>query len=375
MLATILSPELIKSFKEIKELCAQKAQALAEMTPECREAIHRYARISMIGASTRIENAILTDSEISWMDTTLSKDGRPTAFASQKSLIENKLSKDKERSIEEVAGLRNVLGIVYHQAHELFPLSETTVRGLHRELLQYYSRAAHYLGKYKIAPNSVVERAGNTIVREVLKTSDPGPMTDVAMQELVQWYNVTLPNHLWSTAVVSEFVFRFLAIHPFQDGNGRLGRTLFLLGALQSPDEALTQVIPYLALDRHIEKHREEYYVVLRRCSGGQFLQDTKSYHMEHFIVFMTKMLRKALDHDISFYAEKYQARLDLSESAATVLACFREHPEQRLYGKDLMAQLAMPRRTLNYVLGQLVEGHFLQRYGKGPATRYQLVF
>lgn len=274
-----------------------------------------------------------------------------------------------------MAGLRNVLGIVYSQARELFPLTETTVRGLHFELLQFYPKASHYLGRYKVAPNSVIERAGNTIVREVLKTSDPGPVTDVAMRELLEWYNATLPNYLWSVAVVGEFVFRFLAIHPFQDGNGRLGRSLFLLGALQSPDERLAQVMPYLALDRHIEKNREEYYIVLRKCSGGKFSPDPKAYHMEHFIAFMAKMLHRALRHDIPFYAAKYQAKQDLSGTAKMVLSCFREHPEQKLSGKDLMAQLDMPRRTLNYVLGQLLDGHFLHRYGKGPATRYQITF
>ena len=89
--------------------------------PKRIDSIHRYARMSQIGASTRIENAVLTDAEIDWMDTVLSKDARTTAFQSQRKLIENKLSKDRERSLEEVAGCRAMLHIIYEQAHEFSP--------------------------------------------------------------------------------------------------------------------------------------------------------------------------------------------------------------------------------------------------------------
>lgn len=44
------------------------------------EEIHRFVRISSIGASTRIENALLTDNEINWIDTILSTAGVTTAF-------------------------------------------------------------------------------------------------------------------------------------------------------------------------------------------------------------------------------------------------------------------------------------------------------
>ena len=71
--------------------------------------MHHYALISMVGASTRIENALLTDSEIAWLDTILTQDGKTTALQQNWRRIENKLSKGRERSIEEVAGCREML--------------------------------------------------------------------------------------------------------------------------------------------------------------------------------------------------------------------------------------------------------------------------
>jgi len=47
----------------------------------------------MVGASTRIENAVLTDGEIQWLDTVLTKDGQPTAFQNNRALFSQKLTK------------------------------------------------------------------------------------------------------------------------------------------------------------------------------------------------------------------------------------------------------------------------------------------
>ncbi|MBL4818409.1 MAG: hypothetical protein JKY15_04140, partial [Deltaproteobacteria bacterium] len=111
---------------------------IKQLSPEALDALHRYARISTIGASTRIENAILTDSEINWIDTVLTADARPTAFDANRHLIENKLSKDRERSIEEVAGCRETLHLIYEQGSDLIPLTQTTVRSLHSLLMKHY---------------------------------------------------------------------------------------------------------------------------------------------------------------------------------------------------------------------------------------------
>jgi Fic family protein len=97
-------------------------------------------------------------------------------------------------------------------------------------------------------------------IREVFKTADAGVMTQTGMRYLVDWYNDAISQEAWSIPVICEFVYRFLAIHPFQDGNGRLGRGLFLLGMLQSNDVALSFIAPLISIDRQIEKHKEEYF-------------------------------------------------------------------------------------------------------------------
>lgn len=347
---------------------------ISHYSAEELDAVRRYARISSIGASTRIENALLTDSEISWLDTILSADGKTTSFVENKQLIENKLSKDRERSIEEVAGCRNMLLLILNQYDEMKPLSEINVRGLHYELMSPY-KGAYVIGRYKEHPNFVVETNQATqSSRVVFQTAEAGPMTSAAMADLVDWYNRSLANNDHTILRASEFVFRFLAIHPFQDGNGRLGRGLFLLSILQSSNIAMRTVADLISIDRHIEKRKEEYYFTLNRCSEGRFNQDASKYHMEYFCAFMVKVLAAAMA-DISIYREKHRARMSLSESASMVLSCFNEYPELKLTNRQIVELTNLPRRTVANALKQLKEKLFIQSYGEGAGSRYQITF
>jgi Fic family protein len=296
----------------------------------------------MIGASTRIENAQLTDTEINWIDTILTLDSHVTAFESHRHRIEDKLSKDRERSIEEVAGCRLMLHTIYEQSKEFLPLTESTLRGLHAELMRYYRHA--------------------------------GPITSAAMSNLLSFYNDALWQEQWTIAVATEFVFRFLAIHPFQDGNGRVGRGLFLLSLLQSPHEIISKTAPYLAIDRQIEKHKAQYYSVLNKCSNGVFQSDPSKYHIEYFLEFMVRILEDALD-DVEYYRLRHQKITELSDAATRVLECFKEFPEVRLTTKDIIEATAIARRTVVNALNALLDAGLIQKYGKGAGTRYQLLF
>ncbi|MDF1654938.1 MAG: Fic family protein [Coxiellaceae bacterium] len=375
MLSYSLSTELLAQLQDLQKKIALVYADISHYDADLLDAIHRDALIGMIGASTRIENAQLTDQEIEWIDTILTMDGKHTAFIENKQIIEDKLSKDRERSIEEVAGCRAMLMLIYQQAKDFTPLTATIIRGLHTTLMEYYEGAKHYRGKYKKNSNSVIETNQKTgESRTVFQTADPGPMTDVAMDDLINWYNETKKQATWSIALSCELVYRFLAIHPFQDGNGRLGRGLFALSLLQSNDEPLSVVAKYLAIDRQIEKTKQEYYFVLNRCSQGVYQQDAHQYNIEIFLRYMLKIIKNSLD-DITLYKSKWEAKKRFSESAVIVLACFKDRPEIRLTTRMLMEITQLPRRTITNSLSKLVKHNFIQRYGQGRSVRYQLVF
>ena len=65
--------------------------------------------------------------------------------------------------------------------------------------------------------------------------------------------------------LAATFVFDFLCIHPFRDGNGRVSRLVTTL-LLQSHG---FQVARYISLERLVEESKEDYYRVLGECSRG----------------------------------------------------------------------------------------------------------
>ena len=360
----VLQGKIVETYSNIEYLSSEEAKYL-----------HRFALISNIGASTRIENAVLTDPEVEWVDTILQKDSKTTAFEENKIFILDKLKKDRERSVEEVVGCRQILSTVYLQAKELYPLKEVTIRGLHHDLLRYYPQAANFAGGYKKTPNRVVfinHKTGEQ--RVVLDPSPPGIITSTAMADLVNWYNLNIRENPWPLLVATEFVFRFLAIHPFQDGNGRLGRALFILTLLQSDDKYIKEITPYIAIDRHIEQNRSLYYTTLHQCSEGKFHDDPQKYNIEPLAWFFIRILRSSLS-DIKVYRNRYARLQKLSESAAAVLSCFKSSPEKRLKVAEIVDHTGLPRRTVQYALQTLSKNAFIQKLGQGAGTRYQLVF
>jgi len=375
MLSFTPSTKIENELKMLQELFVETHRDLENLSQDEAKYLNRFALISNIGASTRIENAVLTDQEIEWIDTALSENGKTTAFDKKRTFILDKISKERERSIEEVVGCRQVLSTIYLQADELFPLTEAVIRGLHHDLLRYYPEAAHHAGGYKTASNRVVFINHDTGEhRVVLEPAPPGIMTNTAMAELVKWYNDTIRKYQWPLLVAAEFVFRFLSIHPFQDGNGRLGRALFLLALLQSKDKYLTGISSLIAVDRHIEQNRSLYYTVLHQCSAGKYQTDPINYNLEPLAWFFIKVVKFALA-DVEKYRRKYTNLQKLSESSLAVLNCFKTAPEKRLKVADIVTETGLPRRTVQYALNTLSKQDFIRLLGRGAASRYQLLF
>ena len=94
------------------------------------------------------------------------------------------------------------------------------------------------------------------------------------MSELVAATNDAFAStEVHPLVVVARFIVDFLAVHPFEDGNGRLSRGLTTLLMLRSG----YGYVPYSSLERIVEENKTRYYVSLRtsqlamRASPGDF--------------------------------------------------------------------------------------------------------
>ncbi|MGL5913776.1 MAG: Fic family protein [Bacteroidales bacterium] len=113
------------------------------------------------------------------------------------------------------------------------PLTEAFIRQLHKILLREdytdYRKLSNettisflvHAGQYKTRPNSVKTATGN-IFEYASPEETPALMTD-----LVNWYNeVEKKAELSPIELASLFHYRYIRIHPFEDGNGRIARLM-----------------------------------------------------------------------------------------------------------------------------------------------------
>jgi Fic family protein len=147
-----------------------------------------------------------------------------------------------------------------------------------------------------------------------------------------------------------------------------------LMSLLHCFNEKLAKVVYYMAIDRHIEKHKEEYYIVLNQCSDGIFQKVPTEYKIEFFLKYMIKVLQGAMI-DIDFYAKRAKDFKKLPDTAIKLRECFKEKAEEKIKTKDIIESTGFPKRTITSNLKNLVDKQFIARYGQGAATYYQLIF
>src|SRR5207249_941279 len=120
----------------------------------------------------------------------------------------------------------------------------------------------------------------------VFETSTPFD-TPRLMRQLVSWTRTSLEEgRLHPLLTLAVFVVVFLAIHPFQDGNGRLSRILTTLMLLR----AGYAYVPYSSLESVIEQSKEGYYLALRQT---QRTIRTDNPNWEPWLLFFLRALQQ----------------------------------------------------------------------------------
>jgi Fic family protein len=170
-------------------------------------------------------------------------------------------SKPRDRSEEEIAGYRKALDWIFSREH---PVSIEPPVILHLHALAQ-GGASGDAGQWKKSDNEIIEILPNG-QRRVRFKATPAAETPAAVAALCDACREALQT--WQTPallVAATFVFDFLCIHPFRDGNGRVSRllTTLLLGRQGFA------VGRYISLERLVEESKEDYYRVLGECSQG----------------------------------------------------------------------------------------------------------
>ena len=240
------------------------------------------------------------------------------------------------------------------------------IRQLPQTLLRHSNKDERHRGEYKKLDNHVV--AVNEDGKEigvVFETTKPFD-TPREMEELVRWVNKSIAeNSLHPLLIVAVFIVVFLAIHPFQDGNGRLSRILTTLMLLRVG----YVYVPYASLESVVEDNKELYYKALRRT---QTTLKTDRPDWEPWVGFFLRCLKKQkVNLDIKIGKERAGSDMALPGLSVQVLELLREH--RRLTISEIVEHTGASQNTLKVRLRELVESGRVQRHGKARATWYTL--
>lgn len=160
--------------------------------------------------------------------------------------------------IDDVEEVSNYIAALNHGLSRMkmgFPLSVRLIREMHQILLRGGRGSNKSPGEFRRSQNWI----GGIRPGKALFVPPPPEMVDNLMSDLEKFIHddeQTLP----ALIKVSLIHVQFETIHPFLDGNGRLGRLLITL--LLCADGALSEPILYLSL--HFKEHRQLYYDLLQ---------------------------------------------------------------------------------------------------------------
>ena len=321
-------------------------QAIGQVAPERLSALRRVATVESVGSSTRIEGATLSDREVERLLANL--DVR--TFAT--------------RDEQEVAGYAAVMETVSESAG-VIDLTENHLLQLHRDLLQFSGKDERHRGAYKTLPNHVEAFAADgRSLGIVFETATPFD-TPRLMRELVDWGRAELSRRtLHPLIVIAIFIVAFLAIHPFQDGNGRLSRILTTLLLLR----AGYTYVPYSSLESVIEGSKEAYYLALRQT---QVTIRTSEPDWGPWLMFFLGALRQ---QQVRLSAKLERERIllgRLPELSVHLLELCREHG--RLTVAMAVDLTGANRNTVKDHLRRLTRAGHISRRGAGRGTWYAL--
>ena len=315
-------------------------QAIERREKQTLKELKSIATVRSVGASTRIEGSQLSDKEV-------------------EVLIENlDINKLTERDEQEVAGYYETLNLIGESYRDI-PIAESSIRHLHNTLMKYSTKDAYHKGAYKTNSNRVERTEADGTKTTIFETTAPGLATEEAMARLIEWYNGDATTHALIKAAL--FVYEFLSIHPFQDGNGRLSRLLATLLLMKSG----YVWIEYVSFEHEIEHRKKEYYKRLMDAQRNRPDED-----VTEWVYFFLDCLKNIQGQLLEKLKEK-EKREGIGVREQHIYTLVENNPG--ISSGEIAERLNIPNSTVKRILTDLVRMRNLIVHGAGRGTRYSI--
>jgi Fic family protein len=331
--------ELTQELSQLDRFDAQW-QAIERREKQTLKELKSIATVRSVGSSTRIEGSHLSDKEV-------------------EVLIENlDISKLTDRDEQEVAGYYDTLNLVGESYRDI-SISESSIKHLHNTLMRHSGKDGYHKGNYKINSNRVERTEVDGTKTPIFETTAPGWATQDAMAQLVGWYNNDSTTH--PLIRVAIFVYEFLSIHPFQDGNGRLSRLLATLLLLKSG----YVWIEYVSFEHEIEHRKKEYYKALMNAQRNRPGEE-----VAEWVLFFLDCLKNIQGQLLEKVKEK-EKRESVGVREQHVYALVENNPG--ISSGEIAKRLKIPSSTVKRILSDLVAMRNLIVHGAGRGTSYSI--
>lgn len=318
----------------------------AQLNPQALGRLKRSVLVTSTGASTRIEGSKLSDDEVEKLMKGLS------------------LQKLADRDKQEVQGYYELLNNVFNTWNKI-PVTESTIKHLHNELLKYSEKDSRHRGKYKTTENKVEMLNESKKAVGILFDTTPAYLTPKVMEELINWTNEALTlKEIHPLLVIVNFIVEFLKIHPFQDGNGRLARVLTNLMMLKYG----YAYMPYASHEKIIEDNKTDYYLALHQSQKtfGTDNEDISAW-TKFFLNTSLTQAKQALE---LLSAENIERLLSPKQ---LVVWNYLQNDNEATPG-EIAKVTKVARPTVSQALERLLKLKKVERLGQGRTTRYKKV-
>jgi len=331
--------ELTQELSQLDRFDAQW-QAIERREKQTLKELKSIATVRSIGSSTRIEGSHLSDKEVEVLIGNLD------------------ISRLTDRDEQEVAGYYDALNMVGESYRDI-SISESSIKHLHNTLMRHSTKDGYHKGNYKINSNRVERTEADGTKIPIFETTSPGWATQDAMAQLTEWYNNDSTTHPLIRAAI--FVYEFLSIHPFQDGNGRLSRLLATLLLLKSG----YVWIEYVSFEHEIEYRKGEYYQKLMDTQRRRPGED-----VTEWVLFFMDCLKNIQGQLLQKLKEK-EKRESVGVREQHVYALVENNPG--ISSGDIAKRLKIPNSTVKRILSDLVSMRNLIVHGAGRGTSYSI--
>ncbi|MCD8200442.1 MAG: Fic family protein [Clostridia bacterium] len=276
------------------------------------------------------------------------------ASSSRTRQICNDNAAPKTRDEEEIAGYRDALAIINDNYADM-PVIPQNILNIHRVLFSHSHKTG---GEFKTRPN-VIEESTHDGMRVVFAPIDPHEVP-LAITDICREFNRMIDSQDVNPLIlIFTFIFDFLCIHPFDDGNGRMSRLLTTLLLYRSG----YMVGKYVSLEKIINQSRQTYYEALDKSNPGW---ETNTGDITPFIRYMLGTI-------ISAYSEMADKLSDTDDSSALeYVQTIISQTMGRFTRKDIEEKAPrLGRTTVAVCLTKLTEAGIIERKGTGKSTYY----